>query len=59
MPIYNITETKPATMYWEFTVIAESEEEALRMVQDGEVESDNYYTQEDAIGDSEYTIEEE
>ncbi len=28
MPIYNITETKPAILRWDYTVFAQSEEEA-------------------------------
>lgn len=58
MPTYSIRETKPAILRWEFTVYAENEEEALRMVKDGEVDPEDYSTDEDPFESSEYEIEE-
>lgn len=57
MPVYNITERKPAVLYWEFEVYAENKEEALRMVMDGEVDPINH-DQEETLDLSEYDIEE-
>ena len=59
MPIYNITQTKPATLRWEYTVYAATEEEALRMIQDGEVEHEDYCIDEDHFGELDYEVEEE
>ena len=59
MPVYYITETKPATMRWSFTVHAENKKEALRMVQDGEVDPMDCVTEEHEWKDSEYEVEEE
>lgn len=58
MPVYNITETKPAILRWEFTVQAENEEEALRMVKDGEVDPEDFYTDDDPFESSDYSVEE-
>ena len=58
MPVYNITETKPAILRWEFTVMAENEEEALRMVKDGEVDPDEFLTDEEPFESSDYHVEE-
>lgn len=58
MPIYNITETKPALQRWEFTVMAENEEEALRMVKDGEVDPEDYFVDEEPFESSDYYVEE-
>lgn len=59
MPVYSITETKPAILRWEFTVFAENEEEALRMVMDGKVDPESYFTDEDPFESSDYNVEEE
>jgi hypothetical protein len=59
MPIYNITETKSAIQKWSFAVLAETEEEALRMVQDGEVEPVDYIVDEDPFEGSEYSVDSE
>ena len=56
MPIYNITEIKPATQRWEFVVEAENEEEALRMVMDGEVDPIEH-DWEETLDPSEYEVE--
>lgn len=59
MPIYSITETKPALQRWEFTVMAENEEEALRMVKDGEVDPEDYFVDEEPFESSDYHVEED
>ena len=38
MPTFKITTSSPAAYYWYFEVEADSQEEAERMVLDGEVE---------------------
>lgn len=58
MPVYNITETKHAIMRWEFTVVAEDEDEALRMVQNGKVDPESYFVDEDPFESSDYEVEE-
>jgi hypothetical protein len=38
MPKFRVTETRPATMVWEYIVEAETQEEAITIVEDGGVE---------------------
>ena len=59
MPIYHITETKPAIQHWEFTVEAENEDEALHKVMNGEVDAEDFITDEDPFEGSEYSIDSE
>lgn len=59
MPVYYITETKPAILRWEFVVTAETEEEALHKVMDGQVDPTEHFTDEDPFESSEYSVEEE
>jgi hypothetical protein len=59
MPIYNITETKSAIQKWSFVVEAENQDEALRMVQDGEVDCDDYIVDEDPFEGSYYSVDSE
>lgn len=40
--IYHITQSAPATQYWYYEVEAESEEEALEIVQNGDVDCVDY-----------------
>ena len=56
MPIYKITETKTAILRWEYTVSAEDEEEAIDLIQSGQVEADGFFTDEDPFGDHEYDV---
>jgi hypothetical protein len=56
MPVYHITETKPAIQRWEFTVTADSEEEALHKVMDGQVDPIDYVTDEDPFEGSHYSV---
>ena len=57
MPKFRITEIKPAVLHWEFVVEAESEEEALRMVKDEEVDPIEH-DWEETFDPSEYEVEE-
>jgi len=57
MPIYHITETKPAILRWFFEVEAENQEEALRMVQDGEIEHTGHDVDEDPFEGSMYSVD--
>ena len=59
MPIYNITETKSAIQKWSFAVYAENQDEALRMVQDGEVDPVDYIVDEDPFEGSYYSVDSE
>lgn len=43
MPKYYVRTEAPARQVWEYTVEADSEEHARAMVEDGDVEADNYY----------------
>ena len=42
MKKYTIIQTAPATQIWTFEVVANSEEEAIKMVEDGDVECCDY-----------------
>lgn len=59
MPIYYITETKPAILRWEYEVLAENEAEALRMIQDGEVSHTDFFTDEDPFEGFMYSVDSE
>ena len=54
---YYITETRRCYQVWEYTVEATSQEEALRMVMDGEVEHEFTEIQEDESSKSEYEFD--
>ena len=58
MAIYNITETRPAILRWEYTVFAQDEESALEQVMSGRIEADQYFTDEDPFSDPEFDVEE-
>jgi hypothetical protein len=55
MPKFKITESAPAAYYWYYEVEAETQEEAERMVMDGEV--DAYDTEYDIASDEPEIIE--
>jgi hypothetical protein len=55
MPKFKITESAPAAYYWYYEVEAETQEEAERMVMDGEVEA--YDTEFDNVSDQPEIIE--
>ena len=56
MKIYHITETKQAIEVLYYSVEAESEEQALEMIMNGEVESKDCEIVDDLEADSEYTV---
>ena len=49
---------QPVTQIWEYEVEAETEEEALAMVENGEIDPYEYVIDIDAFSSPEYTIEE-
>ena len=53
MPKFKITTSAPAAQYWYFEVEAETQEEAERMVMDGEVDP---YDSESEVGTDEESI---
>jgi hypothetical protein len=55
MPTFRITESAPAAYYWYYEVVAETQEEAERMVEDGEV--DPYDTEYEVSNDDTSIIE--
>lgn len=61
MPKFRVTETRPATMVWEYIVEAETSEEAISIVEDGGVEPIDHTS--DYLSDfsvrSQYEAEEE
>ena len=56
MKKFIITETRPATYTWMYEVEAESEEQALEMVMDGQVDPFNTDVEAADYEDSEYEI---
>ena len=55
MPKFKITESAPASFYWYYEVEAETQEEAERMVEDGEV--DHYDTEFEVENDQTEIVE--
>ncbi len=58
MKKFRITEYKPIMAYWYYEVEAETEEQALEKIYNGEVDSTDYETGEDYSDDSEFHVEE-
>lgn len=60
MKKFIITEARPATMYWVYEVEANSEEEAIQKIENGDVESLDFETECDYSEDRvNYEIQEE
>lgn len=57
MKKYTIIETRPALQIWTFEVIADSEEAALALVENGEVDPEDYEVDNAYSSDSEYIIQ--
>lgn len=55
---FKIVEYKPITAVWYYEVEAETEEEALELVENGEVESCDYETVDNYSSDSTFEITE-
>ncbi len=49
---------QPVMQIWEYEVEAETEEEAMAMVENGDVDTYEYTVQPDIFGDVEYSVEE-
>jgi hypothetical protein len=49
MPKYLITQECQTTQIWEFIIDAETEEEAVSKVENGDVQPDNYYTDDGSL----------
>jgi hypothetical protein len=58
MKTYKITEYRPATLKWEYTVEAETEEEALESVMRGDISSSNFDFEEEYETTGEFEVEE-
>ena len=53
--IYTVQQSAPAMQYWYYHVEAESEEEAISIVENGDAEVDDYEI-DSAYGEDEYEI---
>ena len=53
---FRIIESRPATYYWEYVVEANDENEALQMIFDGEVETEESWCEESESDDSEFDV---
>ena len=58
MKRFLIIAQQPVTQIWEYEVEAETEEEALAMVENGEIDPYEYVIDIDAFSSPEYIIEE-
>ena len=56
MKTYHITETRPAYQIWYYSVEAESEEQALKMVENRSVDPQDSESIDEPEADSEYTV---
>lgn len=57
--IYTVMQSRPAMQYWYYEVEAESEEEALDIVENDDIESVDYeidYEIESTYGEDEYSV---
>ena len=53
---YRIIESRPATYYWEYTVEANNENEALKKILTGDIEPNEAWCEESDDEDSDYEI---
>ena len=56
MKIYHITETRPAVQVFYYSVEAESEEQALKMVENKDIEPQDFETVDEPEAYSELTV---
>lgn len=54
MKTFKVVQTKPALYTWKYTVHAESSDEAVDAVENGEVEHDEFYIDDEFQGEYEY-----
>lgn len=62
MKTFKVKETKPALHVWYYTVQAETEQQAIEMVQDGDIEADEYELEDvwyDPQQDGDFEVEED
>jgi hypothetical protein len=53
---FKITESRPATYYWEYIVEAKNETEALNQVLEGDIEAESSYVVESDSDESDFEI---
>jgi hypothetical protein len=56
MPEFRVIESLPATQYWEYIVEAESEEDAIDIITNGEVEPTEAWTELDDDSNSTFEV---
>ncbi len=59
MEKFSILESKPSIQVWRYEVEAENEEQALEMIREGLVDSDDYWVDDDPFESFEYEVESE
>jgi len=59
MKKFSILESKPSIQVWRYEVEAENEEQALEMIREGLVDSDDYWVDDDPFESFEYEVESE
>jgi hypothetical protein len=59
MKKFSILESKPSIQFWRYEVEAESEEQALEMIREGLVDSEDYWVDDDPFESFEYEVESE
>ena len=59
MKKFSILESKHAIQCWRYEVEAESQEEAIEKIRNGEVNSDDYWVDDDPFESFEYEVESE
>lgn len=59
MKKFSILESKHAIQCWRYEVEAESQEEAIEKIRNGEVDSDDYWVDDDPFESFEYEVESE
>lgn len=57
MKKFTIIESKPAITSWRYEVEAESQEEAIEKIRNGEVESDDYWCDDDPFESFQYEVQ--
>ncbi len=59
MKKFSILESKPSIQLWRYEVEAENEEQALEMIREGLVDSEDYWVDDDPFEPFEYEVESE
>jgi len=58
MKKFIVTESRPAICTWTYEVEAESEEKAIQLVENGDVDPDNFDNEVDYCSEATYNVEE-